>query len=253
MARQYGIHGFCYYHYWFNGRRILERPFNEILASGEPDFPFCLCWANENWTRVWDGGDKQVLLGQQHSQDDDLRHIQSLLPAFRDPRYIRVDGRPLFLVYRTELLPDPAATARIWRRAAVEAGVGDLYLVRVESFTRGTDPQVHGFDAAVEFSPDGYDQGGWIYRFGFSGFLSRIGVLPRAFSQHRVVSYPTLALGKSRKPAPAYKQFRCVTPMWDNSARRRVEARILVDSTPEVYEDWLYKATRQTQQRHCGY
>ena len=121
LAREYGIHGFCYYHYWFNGRRILERPFNEVLASGKPDFPFCLCWANENWTRVWDGGEKNVLLEQKYSHEDDLAHIESLIPAFRDERYIRIDGKPLFLVYRTGLLPNPARTAEIWREAAKRA------------------------------------------------------------------------------------------------------------------------------------
>lgn len=134
LARAHGISGFVYYHYWFNGRRILERPFNEVLQSGKPDFPFCLCWANENWTRIWDGGDKHILLEQKYSAQDDLAHIQSLIPAFRDERYIRVNGKPLFLVYRAELIPDPVRTAAIWREAAIKAGVGDLYLARVESY-----------------------------------------------------------------------------------------------------------------------
>jgi len=123
LASQHGIHGFCYYHYWFNGRRILERPFNEVLESGKPDFPFCLCWANENWTRVWDGGERNVLLEQHYSFEDDLAHIRSLIPAFKDPRYIRINGKPLFLVYRTELLPDPAKTAALWQKEAIKAGL----------------------------------------------------------------------------------------------------------------------------------
>src|SRR6266478_229140 len=122
LAREYGLYGFCYYHYWFNGRRILERPFKEVLASGKPDFPFCLCWANENWTRVWDGGGQDVLLQQHYSAEDDRQHIRWLANAFRDPRYIRIGGRPLFLVYRTELLPDPARTAAIWRNEVAKAG-----------------------------------------------------------------------------------------------------------------------------------
>src|SRR5215467_8332153 len=110
LAQEYGIHGFCYYHYWFNGRRLLQRPFEEILASGKPDFPFCLCWANENWTRTWDGGDDQILLAQNYSDEDDLTHIKSLIPAFRDKRYIRVNGKPVLLVYRTTSLPNPSET-----------------------------------------------------------------------------------------------------------------------------------------------
>ena len=96
LARAYGIHGFVYYHYWFNGRRILERPVNEILRLGEPDFPFCLCWANENWSRRWDGSEREILLGQNYSPEDDLEHIAWLITAFRDPRYIKVSASPCF-------------------------------------------------------------------------------------------------------------------------------------------------------------
>src|SRR5262245_12079648 len=87
LARSHGIYGFCYYHYWFNGKRLLERPFNEVLGSGKPDFPFCLCWANENWTRGWDGLNHSILMEQKYSPEDDLAHIRSLAPAFQDERY----------------------------------------------------------------------------------------------------------------------------------------------------------------------
>ena len=252
LAREHGIHGFCYYHYWFNGRRILERPFNEVLESGKPDFPFCLCWANENWTRVWDGGEKNVLLGQNYSHEDDLAHIQSLIPAFRDPRYIRINGRPLYLVYRSELLPDPKKTADTWREAAIKAGVGDLYLVRVESFARGIDPASIGFDAAVEFAPDGHDMGNWKFHHGLAGMLSRKGIIPRAFAANRVVDYRTLARGMMSRATATFKQFRCVTPMWDNSARRKENARIVTGSTPALYENWLKTITAKTRERFEG-
>jgi lipopolysaccharide biosynthesis protein len=126
LARQHGIHGFCYYHYWFNGRRLLERPFNEILASGQPRFPFCLCWANENWTRRWDGQERDILLEQNYGDEDDLNHIRWLANAFRDPRYIRIQGKPIFLVYRLSRLPNPARTVKIWRNEAGALGVGDI-------------------------------------------------------------------------------------------------------------------------------
>ena len=150
LAREHGIYGFCYYHYWFHGKRLLERPFNKVLASGEPDFPFCLCWANENWTRIWDGLDEKVLIEQ-----DDRRHMRWLAQAFRDRRYIRIGDKPLFLVYRAARMPDPLQTATIWREEARKMGIGDIYLCRVESATgEHGDPQLIGFDAAVEFQPD---------------------------------------------------------------------------------------------------
>ena len=122
---QVAVHGFCYYHYWFNGRRILERPFDEVLTTGAPDFPFCLCWANENWTRAWDGRSGENLLVQHYSQEDDLLHIRWLAKVFQDKRYIRVNGKPIFLVYRSSLLPNPLMTTTLWREEAIKLGVGE--------------------------------------------------------------------------------------------------------------------------------
>ena len=110
LARRHGIGAFCYYHYWFSGRRVLERPLQDMLATGAPDFPFCLCWANENWTRTWDGGANQILLRQNYAEGDEARLFDSLLPAFSDRRYLRHEGRPVFLVYNAAELPDARRT-----------------------------------------------------------------------------------------------------------------------------------------------
>ena len=155
LAREYGIHGFCYYHYWFNGKLLLNQPLDEVLASGEPEFPFCLCWANEDWTRAWDGRSGEVLIGQAYNHDDDRAHMRYLAPIFTDNRYIRVGGKPLFLVYRANRMPDPKKTAELWREEARSLGIGELYLCRVESFPdEHADPAAIGFDASVEFQPD---------------------------------------------------------------------------------------------------
>jgi lipopolysaccharide biosynthesis protein len=251
LARRYGIHGFCYYHYWFNGRRILSRPFSEVVASGEPDFPFCLCWANENWTRVWDGGSKEVLLAQNHSLEDDLAHIRALIPAFEDKRYIRIDGRPIFLVYRTELLPSPGQTAEVWRTEARRAGIGEIFLVRVESFRREIDPAAMGFDAAAEFAPTGR-LGREKYRGPLGSALTKLGLLSKAYAENDVVSYRTTVQAHMDKADPVYKRFPCVSPMWDNSPRRKTDGRIVVESTPQLYEQWLRHAVSKTVHRFQG-
>lgn len=252
LARQHGIHGFCYYHYWFNGRRILERPFNEVLESGKPDFPFCLCWANENWTRVWDGGERNVLLEQHYSFEDDLAHIRSLIPAFKDPRYIRINDKPLFLVYRTELLPDPTKAAALWQEEARKAGLPGLYLARVENFAKGVDPNSIGFDAAVEFAPDASRAGEILFRGRIATLLGKLNLLPAVFRDNRVYSYPATVKGMLSKPEPTYRWFRCVSPMWDNSARRSVNANIYIGSTPSIYKQWLSKIIGRTRQRYEG-
>lgn len=246
MAREYGIHGFCYYHYWFNGRRLLGRPLDEVLTTGRPDFPFCLCWANENWTRVWDGGSGDVLIRQDYSEEDDRQHIRWLAQVFDDRRYIRIDGRPLLLVYRASILPDPARTVAIWREECGRLGVGQPFLCRVEGFPdeRG-DPADLGFDAAVEFQPDLVNIGRPLRRKKSWIALRKLGLSNQEYGKHRIHSYGDLVERMLRRPPPPYQRFRCVTPSWDNTPRRKTHGVILTDSTPALYERWL-RATIET-------
>jgi lipopolysaccharide biosynthesis protein len=239
LARAYGISGFCYYHYWFNGRRLLERPFGEVLASGEPDFPFCLCWANEKWTRAWDGSSGHILIDQKYSADDDRRHMRWLATAFEDERYIRVNGKPLFLVYRARHLPDPLGTAVTWREEATQLGVGEIYLATVEAFAEDhADPRSIGFDASVEFQPDAVN---FPLRLGFSPRSAwRFRGSLRPLAKNAVYDYKQVIERSLAKPTPEYRRFPCVTPAWDNSPRRATGgARIFHGSTPELYERWL--------------
>ncbi len=236
LAREHGIHGFCYYHYWFNGRRLLERPFNELLASGKPEFPFCLCWANENWTRAWDGLEREVLIQQHYGPEDDLAHIRWLAKAFRDPRYIRVHGKPLFLVYRVASLPDPMQTVSIWREEARKLGIGELFLCSVESRVGGSqsvNPTRIGFDAAVEFQPDGLF---------FPKPLKTLNDYGGIFDYRSVVEQML------RKPDADYLRFPCLAPGWDNSARRKENPTIITGSTPELYGQWLDGILRRRSQ-----
>ena len=243
LARQYGIHGFCYYHYWFTGRRILERPFAEILESGEPDFPFMLCWANENWTRRWDGHDKEVLLHQEYSAADDINHIRSLFPAFADRRYIRIDDKPVFMVYRTSLLPEPERTTDRWRTEAMRAGIGELYLIRVESHWRNPRPERLGFDAAMPFAPDWHILPPPRRPRRLHRLLRRLGLYDPYFEQQGVYSYAGLADVSLSQPHLGYLRYPCVTPMWDNSPRRKQRGAAIFDgSTPALYRRWLEEA-----------
>jgi lipopolysaccharide biosynthesis protein len=243
LARRYGIHGFCYYHYWFSGKQLLERPVAEILSSGQPDFPFCLCWANENWTRRWDGQDQEVLIAQHYSLADDEAHLRALLPYFHDPRYIRIHNKPLFLVYRASRLPDSRATTALWRQLAHQHGLDGLYLVKVENFPteRNRHPEIDGFDAALDFQPDG-TAAPWRKKA-----PRRVQILQKGgfCKQHpylinSIFSYDEFVTAMLTRDQPTYPRFPSVFPSWDNSARRRNgNAWIIHGSTPQLYGMWL--------------
>lgn len=243
LARDHGIGVFCYYHYWFSGRRLLGRPLDEVLSSGEPEQPFLLCWANESWRRTWTGRVGELLLEQTYSPDDDAAHIRWLLPVLADPRYLRLDGRPVLLVYRASSLPDPARTLRTWRDLARVEGVGELLLLRVESMRNELgDPRPLGFDAAVEFQPDWGSLpaprrrllGGRVAH----SLSERLGTPSRV----RIYDYADLVARMTERPLPPYPRFPCVTPQWDNTARRAEGATVFDGSTPAVYERWLSHA-----------
>ncbi len=243
MARENGIDGFCYYHYWFNGKRLLERPFQEVLDSGKPDFPFCLCWANENWTRRWDGFDKEVLQEMTYSSEDDLNHIHALLPWFSDERYIKIDEKPILLVYRFNSLPNPLKTTTLWREEAVKAGFPGLYLCRVGNYQ--SDPSNHGFDAEVEFQPD------WSFfrkrarRSLAWRLLMKLGLASDTFKHNRVIKYKTMINQALKNLEPSFLKYPCVTPSWDNTPRRKEYRHIVIDSSPQAYQEWLTETVRR--------
>ena len=246
LAKEYGVYGFCFYHYWFNGKLLLEKPLHNLLKSDEPDFPFCLSWANENWTRSWDGKNKEVLMAQKYSKEDELDHIKYLISFFKDPRYIKVDGKPVFIVYRSELHPNILEATAIWREEVKKAGFPDLYLIRTESFERGFPPKIHGFDAGMEFAPDTKIRGKKIAKKNIASYLvnkllHKSRLKHSVEFEHSIFSYPQLAKNMIARLSVDYTYFRCICPSWDNSARRKNNATIYIDSTPKIFEDWTTK------------
>jgi hypothetical protein len=246
LAAGHGIDAFCYYHYWFEGRQLLARPVDEILRLGEPDFPFLLCWANEPWTRAWDGKTRSVLLPQTYSPDDDVAHLRWLAGAFADPRYLRVDGKPVFLVYRAFHLPDPVATTDRWRAEASRLGLGELYLCSMQTGPGERHPPATlGFDAAVQFAPF-YDlpPDGTVQRVSKAA-ERRLGLTTRS-TRYRVIDYDAVVEEHIAAEPVDYTRYPCVSPGFDNSPRRPERgALIITGSTPERYERWLRAVTER--------
>jgi len=241
LARAHGLHGFCYYFYWFNGHRLLERPLEAMLARGTPDFPFCVCWANENWTRRWDGREQDVLVEQHYGFEDSGRLFDAFLRLFRDRRYIRVGGRPLLLVYKAALIPDLAATVDLWRRSARAAGEAEPWLVACE--TTDTDGALRaGFDATVEFPPHRH-QAVWLN--------AQVAGLDPAFTG-LVTSYRAQVVQSLRRDASRAKRLRCVFPSWDNTARRERDGTVFAGASPETFGYWVEAMARDTRSRLDG-
>jgi lipopolysaccharide biosynthesis protein len=244
LAKRYGIDGFCFYYYWFNGKRLLEQPLEHLLGDGAVDMPFCLCWANENWTRRWDGRDSEILMVQNHGDADDLRVIEDLMRYFRSPNYIRVNGKLLLIIYRVTLFPDFKRTASRWRKACREAGVGELHLTMVESFElvhKGALPSEYGCDAAVEFPPQELAEvrqpSGEIINPEFEG---------------QVADYRDLAVRYATRPNPGYCRFRGVSAGWDNTARRQNNSFCFEQATPGAFQAWLEKSVEKTKDELSG-
>ncbi|WP_413625498.1 glycoside hydrolase family 99-like domain-containing protein [Luteibacter sp. Lutesp34] len=228
LAKLYGVAGFCFHYYWFGGKRLLERPVSQFVQS-DIQFPFCICWANENWTRRWDGLDGEILIGQSHSPEDDLAFIEALLPLVRDPRYIRVNGKPLVIVYRPSVLPDAAATLERWRTYCRNAGVGEIFLAMVQFDV--DDPRIYGFDAAIEFPPHKLARN-------LEAMNQRVEGLNPDFSG-AVIDYQAIVDRASQVKNEGFNLIRGVFPSWDNEARKPGRGYMFHGATPERYRGWL--------------
>ena len=256
MAKVYGIEGFCYYHYWFSGKRILHDPLDRKLRNPKEDLPFMMCWANENWTRTWDGLDKQVLMEQNYSAQDDIDHLKYLISFFKDPRYIKVNGKPVFIVYKPFLFPNVAETVKRWREVAAENGL-ELYLCHtVFGYREGWDVLLEGFDAAIDFEPFGIRRECVFTEIArkkqdnsnasLSGRIVRkikrnIGCKDRNLKQVlNKLDYEFMVHNIKPLKEFSFKMFPNLVVGWDNSARRKNNPTLILDNaTPELFEEWL--------------
>ncbi len=235
LARRHGIHGFCFHHYYFSGKRLMEKPVDQFVANPDIDIKFCLDWANENWTRRWDGQENEILIAQQHSPEDDIRFWKDASRYFGDPRYIRIDGRPLFLVYHAALFPDMRATLWRWRKWCVEHEEIIPFFVMVQSFFN-EDPAEYGFDAAAQFPPHipGFIPPEYERDYEVEGLAANFA--------GEIFDYEKMGKFWLSRLSDKYINFPGVFPSWDNTPRRGQKARLFFGSSPAKYEKWLAAA-----------
>lgn len=240
LAKGGGIYGFVYYYYWFNGKRLLDKPVERFLADDSVDMPFALMWANENWTRRWDGDEHEILISQDYDPEDDARLVADFARHFRDSRYIRVGGRPLLMIYRPGIIPDCKGLVARWRALFKEQFGEDPILVMAQAFD-DTDPNVYGFDGAIEFPPHKLTAN-------MPSVNDHLKYLDVEFAG-KVFSYDDVVTRSVSEPMPSYPLIKTAVPGWDNDARRQGTGLILHGSLPAKYEVWLGKLIAKAQEK----
>jgi hypothetical protein len=246
MAKEYGVGGFCYYHYWFgDGRRILERPVNEILSSGEPDFPFCLCWANHSWNSIWQGTSDMLMEQRYPGWDDHAAHFDWLLQAFTDPRYLTLGGKPIFVIYRPDDIPEVRKVADFWRERAVRAGLPGLYLIGVSHYAPSWDPRERGLDAST-----------------MQALPARNGRIPRKHlwtrlklalqgNKHELTiwDYEEVMPMLLRRNQVDWPDYPLVLPNWDNTPRSGLRGLVFENATPDLFRGLLRRAIERVEDK----
>jgi len=268
LAREAGIEGFCYWHYWFGGgKMLLERPFREVLESGKPDFPFCLAWANHDWTTgTWqNGGGTRMIAKQEYPGDEDYRaHFDYVLPAFRDHRYITIDGKPLFCIYDPYKFPDVAHFLQLWREWAEEAGLPGIYFVAMCNATTTIRRKANG---SIERIMPNLESSAEVYQsfldLGFDGINSigkkraemiASGKYVRLIGKALHKLFPSLSAAHFDYPrvmphcfAPedAWENvFPSIIPQWDRSPRVGNQGDVYVNATPENFKHHILQALK---------
>ena len=238
LAIEHGISGFCFYYYYFSGKKLLYRPIENYINS-DIKAPFFFLWANENWSRRWDGGDHEVIISQQHSKDDDIIFIRDLVSTFHDDRYVKVNGKPILMVYKAHLFPDILSTTELWRNEIIKQGFPDLYLVMVDDWIKDLPhPRTFGFDATYEIPSNSIPQ---CVTYDERENLD----LPNDFSGI-IVDYHKFSQFHMGRPFPEYKRFRTVMLPWDNTPRYAKRANIHVNTGGDDYRAWLTQALIDT-------
>ena len=234
LANQFGVYGFCFHYYWFGGRKLLETPLQNLLSNSDIDIRFCINWANESWSRRWDGSENDILIEQKYLEDDDFAFASALEPIVRDPRYIRVGGRPLIMLYRPRVLPDAAATVSRWRQQFKSLNLPNPYVVMAQAFDE-EDPRPFGMDAAAGFPPHRWwdleaDDAYQAFANGYHG---------------RRLSFEEMVQSATVFNPTEYTFFPGVCPSWDNEARKPNRGVSFVGATPRRYGVWLDNACRK--------
>ena len=238
LAKMHGLYGFCFYYYWFSGKRLMEKPVDIFLENKDIDFPFCLCWANENWTRTWDGLNKNVLIEQKYSKQDYKKFIQDIKKYIVDDRYIKIDNKPVIIIYNPNEIPNFGELCQQWRKYAREMGIGEIYLISQTVLVDTEHKFTEFVDAEYDFPPHG---------IGHKEAFVTGTPTKKALNYRRIVD----DIGHIYKNQFNLKPcFYTCTMGWDNSARRKEDYLVYIDYALDSYYKWLRMLINETRRRN---
>jgi lipopolysaccharide biosynthesis protein len=257
LARSYNIHGFCYYHYWFNGRRILEKPLEAKLNNPKETLPYMICWANENWSRRWDGSENEILLSQEYSIRDAENHAKELLRYITDERYIKYENRPLFAIYKPFLIPNCGEYLSTLKQTIFNLSGINLHIAAFDTGSKDLLELEQLFDSIIEFQPHSPYLKNYISQKIQEDKTIKTLKLIQRFSRYKIpvstllkkrylklemrIDYSKYVdfIFKNYRPNSDKIHFPGITPMWDNTARRGINSFLFLNNSPEKYAEWL--------------
>ena len=246
LAKNYGIYGFMFHYYWFSGKRLLEKPLENLIKTKDGlDFPFCINWANHSWTRVWDASEDDVLMEQVHSEEDDLACIADISRYLTDDRYIKINGKPIISIFNPTHLPNPNKTISIWRDYCRRQGIGEIHIVGMDNHV--WDPLIYSFDGGIAQSP--HDIGMHKIGAGFGEELIKTRTSVNGKTICHISDMEKYISEKMYLRDGRDKLYRGIIPSFDNSARRSNGVSIK-EVKPEFYREWLYDILQSAKKTH---
>ena len=241
IAKTYGVYGFCFYYYWFSGKKVLEKPLEYWLSHKEIDFPYHFCWANENWSKLWDGGNSEVMLKQELKDSDAENFFYDILPYMKDPRYEKIDNKPMLMIYRPSMFPKEKFIkfVNVLQTLAKNNGFNGLYLMSSNHTKIEDDIETWGLQAEVEFPPHGI-------KVKSNKTIDRL-IPATNFTIHMMDEF---VKEKKYLTETTNKTFRCCFPSWDNTPRKAWSWGMCYLLKDEDFKTWLYDIIQWTKKNH---
>ncbi|BBL62211.1 glycoside hydrolase family 99-like domain-containing protein [Methanobrevibacter arboriphilus] len=243
LAKKYGVYGFCFHYYWFSGgKRLLEKPIFNYLNDKSLDFPFMLCWANEPWSRRWDGSEDDILIDQKFEESDIKKFIKDIMPFLKDKRYIKVNNCPILIIYRPHFFSKDMMLkmSEIWREYGKREGFDDLYLLHTRTGGFESNSLDWGFDGELEFPPN---------NISYRDTLNNEKIINPNF-KGRIFDLPKIVMKNFIDIQENENLYKTVLPSWDNTARKKNNGHVYYNSSPDFYKKWLSNAIKKTEKIH---